>query len=102
MADPSKTESATPRRREEARKRGQVARSVELNTALGILGSLVVLQLAASFMFGELARVSTQAWGHMDRLDLNMSEVQRQALVFGIELAYILSPLLLGVFLVGV
>jgi flagellar biosynthetic protein FlhB len=101
MADPSKTESATPRRREEARKKGQVARSVELNTALGILGSLVVLQLAASFMFGELAKVSTAAWGGLDRRELTMADLQSQALVFGAELAYIMSPLLAGVFLVG-
>ena len=33
-----KTEPATPRRREEAREKGQVAKSQELNTALLLLG----------------------------------------------------------------
>ena len=33
-----KTEPATPRRREEARKEGQVAKSQELNIALVLLG----------------------------------------------------------------
>lgn len=102
MADPSKTESATPRRREEARKRGQVARSVELNTALGMLGALIVLQLASSFMMSELAKVSTGAWGHLDRHEISLGEIQRLALVFGVELAFILAPLLIGVALVGV
>ena len=37
MADESKTEQATPRRREKARERGQVARSRELPAALALL-----------------------------------------------------------------
>ena len=37
MADESKTEQATPRRREKARERGQVARSRELPSALALL-----------------------------------------------------------------
>ena len=42
MADESRTEQATPRRREKARERGQVARSRELPSALALL-SLAVL-----------------------------------------------------------
>ncbi len=37
MADDNKTEQATPRRREKARERGQVARSRELPTALALI-----------------------------------------------------------------
>jgi len=36
-----KTEKATPRRREEARKKGQVAKSIELNTAVLLLVALI-------------------------------------------------------------
>lgn len=38
-----RTELATPRRREEARKEGQVARSADLGTALSVVGALVIL-----------------------------------------------------------
>jgi flagellar biosynthesis protein FlhB len=41
MADPSKTEKATPKRRTEARKQGQVAKSTDLNGAV-VLGAGVV------------------------------------------------------------
>ena len=41
MADPARTEPATPRRREEARKRGQVARSPELTAAILLLAILL-------------------------------------------------------------
>ena len=45
MADTAqdKTEPATPRRREETRKRGQVARSNDLSAAVVLLGALMVL-----------------------------------------------------------
>lgn len=45
-----KTEQATPKRREEARKRGQVARSQEVNTGLGLLMTFSML----AFMGGWL------------------------------------------------
>ena len=42
-----KTEKATPKRREEARKRGQVAKSTDLNGALVMLAGLLSLSLLA-------------------------------------------------------
>ncbi len=45
-----KTEAPTPRRRQEARERGQVAKSVELNSALLLLGSVVTLRWLAPGM----------------------------------------------------
>ncbi|MES2202584.1 MAG: flagellar biosynthesis protein FlhB [candidate division FCPU426 bacterium] len=101
MADPSKTETATPRRREEARKKGQVARSTELNTALGILGALVVLQLCGPFMFAELTKVSRFFWGNLQRDDMGMANLQANSLTLGLELLYIMAPLLLGAVVIG-
>jgi flagellar biosynthesis protein FlhB len=43
MADQSKTEQATPRRRQKAREQGQVARSRDLVSALGTMTGLAVL-----------------------------------------------------------
>ncbi len=42
-----KTERATPKRREEARKRGQVAKSVDLNGAVVMIAGLLALSLLA-------------------------------------------------------
>ncbi len=41
MADPSKTEKATPKRKREARKRGQVAKSTEMNSVLVLVAGLI-------------------------------------------------------------
>jgi flagellar biosynthetic protein FlhB len=67
MADPSKTEKATPKRRGEARKRGQVAKSSDLNGAVvlgaGLIGVMFlgpnVVSGAAAAMRAILAQIST-------------------------------------------
>ncbi|AEA33844.1 flagellar biosynthesis protein FlhB [Hippea maritima] len=52
MPDEDKTEQATPKRRQEAREEGRVAKSVELNTAFLMLAAVVFFYFTAS-NFGE-------------------------------------------------
>jgi flagellar biosynthesis protein FlhB len=62
MADTSdleKTESATPRRLEEARKKGQVARSRELNTLASLLGAALGLLVLGPAIITALERLLT-------------------------------------------
>jgi flagellar biosynthetic protein FlhB len=49
-----KTEKATPKRREEARKKGQVARSQDLNGSLVLIGGLIALTAWGPHMFEML------------------------------------------------
>jgi len=58
-----KTEEATPRRRQEFRERGQVARSTEINSVAVLLGGLVLLYLSAPLAYSGLSRVMTWALG---------------------------------------
>jgi flagellar biosynthetic protein FlhB len=102
MADPSKTESATPRRREEARKRGQVARSVEINTAVGLLGAWALFHFWGAFMLEELAGISRFAWGNLGKFSLTFGEFQRYLFTFVLKVVLLIGPLFAGVFLVGV
>ncbi len=50
-----KTEEATPKRKEEARKKGQVAKSVEINSAFVILAAFLALKVIGVFIYDELA-----------------------------------------------
>jgi flagellar biosynthetic protein FlhB len=102
VADPSKSESATPRRREEARNRGQVARSTELTSALGLLGMLVVLNLAGSYMMLELSKIARYSWGGLGTFTFGETEVRRQTLTFFMELLLLMGPLLLGALVIGI
>lgn len=51
-----KTEEPTPRRREEARKRGQVAKSREVAAVAVLSGGLLSFLLAGGFVYTQLAR----------------------------------------------
>jgi flagellar biosynthesis protein FlhB len=52
-----RTEKATPRRRDESRKRGQVARSREINTGLGLLATFAMLAFMGGWMLQGLSAV---------------------------------------------
>lgn len=65
MADPSKTETATPRRRQEARKRGQVARSPELTAALLLLTFLLFFRYAGHSLVAALGHEARFWWGSL-------------------------------------
>ncbi len=102
MADPSKTEAATPRRREEARKKGQVARSVEVNTALGLLGALALLYFSGFFMLQQMGSLCSYSWSNLGGFRFDLNEFRRYDLVFCLKLVLLLGPLFLGVFLVSI
>jgi flagellar biosynthesis protein FlhB len=53
----NRTEKATPKRRDEARRKGQVARSIDLNAAAGLLAALVTLAVTAPTTVERLAAV---------------------------------------------
>lgn len=55
----SKTEQATPQKRRDAKKRGQVAKSQDVGIALGILAAFGTLIAMKSFYFEELTRSVT-------------------------------------------
>jgi flagellar biosynthesis protein FlhB len=60
-SEAEKTEEATPKRREEAREKGQIPRSVELNAAMMLLGSALVINALGPALGGTL--LSTFQYG---------------------------------------
>ena len=58
-----RTERATPRRREESRKRGQVARSREINTGLGLLATFALLSFLGGWMLAGMAEIMSRSLG---------------------------------------
>jgi flagellar biosynthetic protein FlhB len=55
VADSDKTEKATPKRREEARKKGQVAKSTDLSGAVVVLAGLFAIGVTGSSMVQRMA-----------------------------------------------
>lgn len=50
-----KTEEATPKRKQEARQKGQVAKSMEINSVFVIVAAFFTLKVIGSYIFDELA-----------------------------------------------
>lgn len=55
-----KTEQATPKKREESRRKGQVARSQELNSAVVLISALSGLYMLGGILFEDLASFTAQ------------------------------------------
>ena len=58
-----KTEKATPKKRREARERGQVFRSIEFNSTIVLIAGFLVLRLLSSFMHDKLRSIYIQYLG---------------------------------------
>src|SRR3954454_18015027 len=60
-----KTEKATPKRREEARKKGQVAKSQDLNGAFVLIGGLIALAIWGPHVIETLGETMRSSIGLM-------------------------------------
>ncbi|WP_457754804.1 flagellar biosynthesis protein FlhB [Thermovibrio ammonificans] len=69
--DPSKTEKATPRRRQKAREEGQVLRSQDLSIAFSLVLVAVTLFFYLPFAFRELLKLFNYTFEELPFLELN-------------------------------
>jgi flagellar biosynthesis protein FlhB len=100
MADPGRSEKATPRRRQEAREKGQVARSVEINSALVLLAALLAFRLAGPYMVDSINHLSAFAYQNLNA-SFGSENIYSSAVFFMIEIFKIIIPILGAVLVVG-
>lgn len=93
-----KTESATPRRRQEARESGNIARSTDLSAAVILLVAILILYyLGMNVMAGMKATLETLLAGH-HATNLTRTDDLEATLFYLIRMIVgTLSPLLLGI-----
>ncbi|HBF36653.1 MAG TPA: flagellar biosynthesis protein FlhB [Firmicutes bacterium] len=101
--DPDKTEEATPRRKSEARKKGQVAKSTELNSVIALLALIVILNYFGGWFYNELLVYLQNNLGP-DALTKQLTEANLSSILFRHCLFFlrIFLPLGLGAALVGI
>jgi flagellar biosynthetic protein FlhB len=101
--DPDKTEEATPRRKSEARKKGQVAQSNELNSVVALLALLVILNYFGGWFYNELLIYMQNNLGPAaltkELTEANLYSIILQHCIFFLR---IFLPLGLGAALTGV
>jgi len=96
-----KTEPASPRKREEAREKGQVARSGDLNSALLLIGASLILHILSSTLLAGVARVMGASWGGISGGVFSVDAVIHQGVHWLPILLRLLLPLLLGLMVIA-
>jgi flagellar biosynthetic protein FlhB len=100
--DGDKTQDPTPHRRQEAREKGQIAKSQDLASAVLLLAGLSLILMMGNRIvdfFGELSR---RQWGGEAWLSADVSFVANQAMRLMIELGMTVLPLFGVIMLAGV
>ena len=101
-AGQERTEKATAKKREEARKRGQVAQSREISSAMILMAALGFFYFAGSWLFWRLSDIFTNVYQNIGTQRLaKLSE----ASTFSVDVLYqftaVLLPFLVPIALVG-
>ncbi len=95
--DDAKTEPATPRRREEARESGQIARSRDLTASVLLIVGLYTLSRTSATFVGSLQNVMASLLGSSPQPNV-MDMFQDDLRANGPDMVQCLAPIMLAVF----
>jgi flagellar biosynthetic protein FlhB len=96
-----KTEPATQRRRQDARKDGKVARSVELNSFAILFVGVLTLFFAMPLMMRQMSDVMRELFQSTATLNITVDQVPQLFFTFGIRLLIILAPVMIALTVAG-
>ena len=97
-----RTEAATPKRRQDAREKGQILKSVEVNTAVLLVAGAAFLQWAMPGMSSTLVAMTRDLLDVSRVTDYTDVSLRHQMTHLAIEVLKLVSPVVLGILLVGV
>lgn len=101
MAVQDKTEAATPKRREDSRKKGNVAKSMDVNSALVLLVCLYVLKVSGSYMMQGFSSIIRDTLSNLNHTNVCEATVWGLAANYGFRSLMICAPVALSAAAVG-
>ena len=99
--DQERTEQASPRRREEARKKGQVARSPEVASAAILLASTLLFYFCSGGMVERLMDLTRWTLRECGTTAVNLNNIHNLLWAWSWKLFLVMAPLLLTVVVAG-
>ncbi len=105
MADQNfeeKTEPATPKRRQELRKEGNVAKSMEVPSAMGLIGGILIIYILAGELMKQLADMMKQYLSLSYGTELNQANVINIVGAITYRFLFLIMPILAVVMAVGI
>lgn len=100
--DQERSEPATPKKREEARKKGQVAKSREIPSVLVLLTALSVFYFVGDWMFDQMNGVTREIFLQISYLRLNAESAHELMWFIFQKMVMLLAPLVIAVALAGI
>ena len=104
MADESyqeKTEPASEKKRDDARRKGKIARSVELNSAFVLLFGLLIISFGGSTLVGGMAELVRDSLQRSGTTALTPTMLHSMAARGIVTVGALLAPVILGIMGVG-
>lgn len=102
FASEDKTEEATPKKKSEARKKGQVARSKEINLALTLLVSTLILIALGSYVGNSLLATIKMFLSNYLMTNIDYNSLQNLIFIVLWRLAIVILPVVLPIMLFGI
>ncbi len=96
-----KTEHSTPRRKQKARKEGQVAKSTEIGSVLILFFGLCIIRYVGSFMFSQMKKIAYTCFSQSSVIQLNPNNVYSYFVQLLLNFFRILAPMTLGALVVA-
>ncbi|MBU8877847.1 flagellar biosynthesis protein FlhB [Bacillus sp. FJAT-29790] len=97
-----KTEKATPKKKQDSRKKGQVAKSQDVNTAVVLLGVFLILLFAGSYLKDIIISIMRHTFQEFMLMELTEATIQTIFLAILNELVFFLAPIMLVAMVAGV
>ncbi|MUV39945.1 Flagellar biosynthetic protein FlhB [Lentibacillus sp. JNUCC-1] len=97
-----KTEKATPKKREDERKKGKVAKSQDINTAVLLLFCFIILIAFGGFMKNGMLALYHQAFTEYINWNVTTETVMQVFVESVIQMAKILAPVMIVAIIAGV
>ena len=97
-----KTEQPTPKKRQELKEKGEVAKSKELPSVAVLLAALISLSLFGSFMYNHIQIVMKEAFSLSSIHNFNMPEFLKFAQNIIGRFIILLSPLFAAIFITAI
>jgi flagellar biosynthetic protein FlhB len=97
-----RTEEPTQKRREDVRKKGQVARSAELSSVALLFACFVSLYFLSPWIYSQLAGLSISHFRNLASIQINLGNIYSYSLGWFWDFGKILAPLFLILIVVGV
>lgn len=99
--DQERTEKATPKKRQDARKKGQVAKSQEVPTVAILLSALTFFYFGGTWMFMQVSDVTQTILRDVAQVVISIESIQTLLWVIFQKTIFLMAPLFLVIMVAG-